>query len=151
VPPPTRTREQIEADVRADFEQLDRAQRFSGAQTEFAHWNWQFQKQPWTRETILAARSDPFFLEYFGADLILENFGRGKTRPPWVVMARVFASLLHQHAQPPMQGFGSAAGPFINIIRAQLVRLLGEEGVPLRDDMLRSLKRIARETKRRLR
>jgi hypothetical protein len=151
--PPVRSRKQIEADVRADFKQLDRKQRFGGAQSDFVHWNRQFQERPWTRAAILAARSNPVFLKYssrerLGSDWLSDIFGRGKARPPWVAMARVFASELLRHANPPQKGLGSETGPLINLVRAQLVRLLGEEAVPQPDNMLRSLNRIARETRR---
>jgi hypothetical protein len=146
-----RTREQIEKDVRADFKKLDRKQRFSGAQADVAHWNWQFQENPWTRDTILDARVNPSFQEVFGPELVGANFGRGRARPPWVVMARVFAGLLLRHANPPQKGLGSDTGPLLRLVRAQLVRLLGEDSVPLPGDMRRSLNRVASETKGRLR
>jgi hypothetical protein len=143
-PPAPRTREQIETEFRADIDTWLPKRRFrSGFEAEFVHWVWQYQEHRWTRETILAARDDPFLREcwYFDAAWVDMYFGRTRPRQPWLIVARLLAGLLNQALD--RKAFGSADGPFMSFLHAQLVRLLGAAAVPLQETVWRELNRAA--------
>jgi hypothetical protein len=153
-PPLDRTKEQIRADIRADLKTYfpERPRAYAVVEEGFGHWVWQLQQRPWTSETILEARSNPFFLDHeqLGQEWVTMYFGRTRPRRPWLIAARILAyqlsdGLPHRRRGKPVRrkGFGSEDGPFMRLLYAQLVRLLGAEAVPTQEAVWLALKRAA--------
>jgi hypothetical protein len=131
--PEPRSREQIEADVLVDLRRYFPRRKLGGhLVTDLVHWHLQYQEYAWTPKEVLAARRNPVFQAY--------GFQFGTTRPPkpWMLMARMFVSLM---LAAGVRGYGRADGPLIGFVRQQLVRLMGEHAVPAPATILNSFRR----------
>jgi hypothetical protein len=119
--PEPRSREQIEADVRADLKSHFPKRRLCDPTSDLVHWIEVYQRRVWTPEAIRAARRDPVFRDY--------QFDFGTTRPPkpWMLAARTFAALM---LGAGVRGLGRANGPLISFVHQQLIRLMGEHAAP---------------------
>lgn len=132
---------EVERDLKACFPRL----RFHGHHLDdLVHWLGQYEREPWTRETVLAARRNPVFIKYFGTEWLQSYFGRGrKTRRGWAVMACMIAGLTLEAVRAaqhkPERGFGSATGPLITFVHRRLARIVSDK-TPKPESILDMLK-----------
>jgi hypothetical protein len=124
---------------------------------DLVHWHEQYQRRPWDRAAVLAARRDPVTDVYFGPAGVKHYFGKGtKPRQAWAVMARQLAGLTlialrgadELAGRKPRKGFGSADGLVIAFVHWQLAHIIGDQ-TPSCANILRTLKAMRPQRRRR--
>jgi hypothetical protein len=139
-------REEIVRELLASF-RLQPEQCRGARFDDLVHWLKQYERNPWTRETLAETRREhPAFYAEFR-----DYFGTRAPRPYWSLMARMIAHLLREllrEAGQPRRSFGSSTGPMIRFTCRRLDRILPEQQRPKHDAVFRMLtKSEARQSK----
>jgi hypothetical protein len=128
----------------------DPARCFHGQHLDdLVHWLRQYEREPWTEETVRQARERPNLIAY-GSDWIAHHFGTRKHRHGWAVMARMIGMLTLAAlrgadvlaGRKPRVGYGRVSGPAVAFICDRLADIVVDD-MPSHENLLRTLERAA--------